>query len=187
MTIQTIFAGSKAPIDTANSIFLAGPGAGDVHMLGGWRRMLVKRLEKHEAHTGKHVQLIIPEPESGLWDDLINDKYTEKEQTLWEHQHLMNSRVVAFWLPTYWNAESAGSYPANIGPSSRFELGFHLSQLLKDKNRKLIIGSPKNAQALNWAKVITEKYSIKWHYPDPEKNWQFIPESFIDEMISGLF
>jgi hypothetical protein len=96
---------------------------------------------------------------------------------------MLESKVVAFWLPTFWTSEKAGSYPANIGPSSRFEFGFFLSNAIQNKNQIIIVGSPHRAESLNWAKILCEKYGISWHYPDTD---DAIPNSFYNAIVRAI-
>jgi hypothetical protein len=186
MKMHTVYAGDDTVIDSTCSIFLAGPSAGDVEMLGGWRRQLKDRLTQLNHDQVEKIQLILPEPESGLWSDVITEDYKEENQTLWEYETMLNSRVIAFWLPTYWTPEKAGAYPPNIGPSTRFEFGFFLHEALKNPRKALVVGSPENAESLTWARVLCEKYGIHWHHPDPAKNWELIPASFLENILSEL-
>lgn len=186
MIIENIFAGQDKTIDESCSVFLAGPSAGDVEMLGGWRRSLKDRLSTLDSPKLDKIQLIMPEPESGLWSDVITDEYNEEDQTNWEYEAMLKSKVIAFWLPTFWTPEKAGAYPPNIGPSTRFEFGFFLHEALKNPRRGFIVGSPREAQSLTWAKVITKKYGYTWHYPDPNKNWEMVPAAFIQNIVSEL-
>jgi hypothetical protein len=183
MIIETLFAGSDQKINAHNSVFLAGPSPKDGDMLNGWRRQFIKKFESIEVQHTNSLQLIIPEPETGYWNDVMTDHYTEKDQTLWEHEKMVNSKVVAFWLPTFWTPKNAGSYPANIGPSSRFEFGFFLSNAIRNQNQKIIVGSPHRAESLNWAKILCEKYGIHWHYPDTD---DAIPNSFFNAIINAV-
>ena len=95
--------------------------------------------------------------------------------------------ITVFWLPTYWNQEDAGVFPANIGPTSRWEFGFFLQEYLKNKDKRhFIIGAPEDAESVKWAKRMTDIYNIKWHTLKKEDKEQLVPQSLIDEIVETL-
>lgn len=186
MEVEVIFAGSHESIHPTRSVFLAGPSPKEGAMLQSWRRQIIAHLKGMNHEHLDHLQLIVPEPKSGYWNDVMSNKYTEKDQTLWEHDCMLKSKVIAFWLPTFWTSKNAGVYPSNIGPSSRFEFGFFLHNSLVSEQQKIVVGSPKKAESLQWAQVLCEKYGIPWIYPESSNKQGSIPPSFYTAILSKL-
>ena len=186
MEVEVIFAGSDAPVNPNQSVFLAGPSPKDGALLQSWRRQLIERFKSTPHKRIDHLQLIVPEPETGHWRDVMSNDYTEKHQTLWEHNCMLKSKVIAFWLPTFWTPKNAGVYPANIGPSSRFEFGFFLNNSIRNAEQKLVVGSPEKAESLQWAQVLCEQYGITWHFSESDAKQADIPPSFYGAILKQL-
>ncbi len=191
-TIRTLFAREHSTVFPKLGVFLAGPTPENGQMANGWRRKVVEGL-KGDSRLDPSMTVVSPEPESGYWSDIDNpDPKTEKERILdkqipWEWQYLNLCDITAFWLPTYWDQETAGEFPANIGPTSRWEFGFFFQEYLKNRDKRtFIIGSPEDAESVKWAKKITDIYGIKWHILKKEDKAQLVAQSFIDEISETL-
>ena len=172
-------------------VFLAGPTPPDVEMLTGWRRIVIQELQKNKALDPSMI-VVAPEPECGKWDDIYSDDGSiftqiQNKQVPWEWQYLGLCDITAFWLPTYWDKETAGNFAGNIGPTSRFEFGYYLQEYLKNPlRRRFIIGAPEDAESVKWAKRIAEVHGIKWHtLASNEKDGQ-VARPFIDEIANAL-
>ncbi len=168
-SIRTLYAREHTTILSKLGVFLAGPTPPSGEMNTGWRKKVISSLEA-DHRLNPTMTVVAPEPASGNWQD-IEKSYAGKQleevmnkQIPWEWQYLNLCDVTAFWLPTYWTEEEAGVFPANIGPTSRWEFGFFLQEYLKNKDKRhFIIGAPEDAESVNWAKKITDVYNIKWH------------------------
>lgn len=109
------------------------------------------------------------------------------KQTPWEWQYLTLCDITAFWLPTYWTLDAAGPFPANIGPTSRWEFGYYLQEYLKNPTKRtFIVGSPEDAESVKWAKRITDIHGIKWHFLKRENKEALVASSFIEEIATTL-
>lgn len=190
--IRVLFSRNHDIVLPKLGVFLGGPTPPDGQMINGWRRKIIESL-KEEKELNASMIVVAPEPECGNWTgidnlnpanelELVHDK-----QMVWELQYLNLCDITAFWLPTYWNKETAGIFSANIGPTSRFEFGFFFQEYLKNsKKRHFIIGSPEDAESVKWAKKITEIYGIKWHFLKKEQKEDLVAKSFIDEIKQVL-
>ncbi|NJO89157.1 MAG: hypothetical protein HC831_09510 [Chloroflexia bacterium] len=171
---------------------MAGPTPPDEKMKNGWRRKVIQKLMDNNRLNPSMV-VVSPEPESGKWSD-IDAKTSSVElneildkQIPWEWQYLNLCDITAFWLPTYWDEALAHPFPANIGPTSRWEFGFFFQEYLKNTTkRKFIIGSPEDAESIKWAKRITDMYDVKWHTLKKEEKNKLVADSFIEEIANTL-
>lgn len=191
-TIRTLFSREHTTIFPKMGVFLAGPTPPNGQMLNGWRRKVISYLkEDSRLHPGMVV--VSPEPESGNWQDIdLRHDGSQLEKVLnkqipWELQYLNLCDITAFWLPTYWTKEEAGVFPANIGPTSRWEFGYFLQEYLKNKDkRKFIIGSPEDAESVKWAKLITDVHGIEWHFLPQKEKASMVAESFMQAIADTL-
>ena len=190
--IRTLFSRNHETIFPKLGVFLAGPTPPDGMMKTGWRRKVVEKLESNEKLDPSMI-VVSPEPESGYWAEIDNLNPKNKlevvrdKQMPWELQYLNLCDITAFWLPTYWTQETAGNFPANIGPTSRWEFGFFFQEYLKNpQKRRFIIGSPEDAESVKWAKKITDIYGIKWHFLKKENKANLVADSFIEEIAQTL-
>ncbi|MDJ1469777.1 nucleoside 2-deoxyribosyltransferase domain-containing protein [Xanthocytophaga flava] len=190
--IRVLYARQHQTVFPKLGVFLGGPTPpGGEAMTTGWRRTVIYALEKDERLDPSMV-VVAPEPESGIWSDIDvagNSKLTEvlNKQVPWEWQYLNLCDITAFWLPTYWLPEVAENFPANIGPTTRFELGYYLQEYLKSpQRRKFIIGSPEDAEGIKWAKRITDIHGIKWHFLPKGEKHKLVADSFIEEIATTL-
>ncbi|MEK6757808.1 MAG: nucleoside 2-deoxyribosyltransferase domain-containing protein [Nanoarchaeota archaeon] len=71
--------------DNESSLFLAGGITG----CGNWQQELVKLL------GDQNITLINPRRKSYLF----NNSTMEKEQIVWEHNHLKKATAISFWFP----------------------------------------------------------------------------------------
>ena len=184
MVIDAVFASSEVEVKTNCSIFLAGPSPKDGDLFNSWRRTLMEQLQQNGDSDLESIQIIVPEPKSGHWNEVMSDNYTERDQTLWEHDKMKQCKVIAFWLPTFWSTENSGSYPANIGPATRFEFGFFLHHALQNTQQRLVVGSPNNADSLQWAQTLCNHYRIGWHFGNTTD--RYLPESFCTALINAV-
>ncbi len=189
--IRTLYARQHQTVFPKLGVFLAGPTPPDGSMTVGWRRKIITTLEADERLDPSMV-VVAPEPESGIWKDILLPGQTKlvdvlNKQVPWEWQYLNLCDITAFWLPTYWQQEAAGNFPANIGPTTRFELGYYLQEYLKSPvRRRFIIGSPEDAESVKWAKRITDMHGIPWHFLKKEEKEKQVADSFIEEIASTL-
>lgn len=156
--IRTLFSRNHETVFPKLGVFLAGPTPPDGAMTTGWRRVVTERL-KADKRLDASMIVVSPEPESGYWSEIdnLNPKneleVVRDKQMPWELQYLNLCDITAFWLPTYWTAESAEEFAPNIGPTSRWEFGFFFQEYLKNpQKRHFIIGSPEDAESIKWAK-----------------------------------
>ncbi len=190
--IRVLYSRQHQTIFPKLGVFLGGPTppAGSA-MTTGWRRVVISALE-NDARLKPSMVVVAPEPETGQWSDIDVPGTTQLAQVLnkqvpWEWQYLNLCDITAFWLPTYWQPEAAENFPANIGPTTRFELGYYLQEYLKNPlRRKFIIGSPEDAEGVKWAKRITDVHGIQWHFLPKAKKHKQVAESFIEEIATTL-
>ncbi|NQY05807.1 MAG: hypothetical protein HRT68_06275 [Flavobacteriaceae bacterium] len=190
--IRTLFSRNHETIFPKLGVFLAGPTSPSGSMINDWRRKVIDELLEDEELNSSMV-VVAPEPITGEWSEIdIENPETELErvqnqQMLWEIQYLKLCDVTAFWLPTYWTKETSENFSPNIGPTSRWEFGYFLQEYLKDKeNRTFIIGSPEDAEGLQWAKRMTAMHGIEWHILKKEDKQQLVASSFINEIKETL-
>lgn len=191
-SIRVLYAREHTTIFPKLGVFLAGPTPPNEEMHGGWRAKVIDTLKNDERLTPS-MTVVAPEPKTGNWKDIevsCEGKNLEEvlnQQIPWELQYLNLCDITVFWLPTYWNDKEAGVFPANIGPTSRWEFGFFLQEYLKDRQKRhFIIGAPEDAESVKWAKRMTDVYNIKWHTLKKEDKAQLVPQSLIDEIIETL-
>lgn len=190
--IRTLFSRSHDTIFPKLGVFLGGPTPPNGEMLTGWRRIVTEKL-KNDPRLDPSMIVVSPEPQTGFWSEIDNTnpqnelEVVHDKQMPWELQYLTLCDITAFWLPTYWNKETAGIFPANIGPTSRWEFGYFLQEYLKNPQRRdFIIGSPEDAESVKWAKKITDIHGIKWHYLKTEDKSKMVAGSFIEEITKTL-
>lgn len=191
-SLRVLYAREHTTIFPKLGVFLAGPTPPNGAMENGWRNKIMKALQNDER-LNPSMTVVAPEPKSGYWKDIeVSCEGKELEEVLnkqipWEWQYLNLCDITVFWLPTYWNEEDAGVFPANIGPTSRWEFGFFLQEYLKDRQKRhFIIGAPEDAESVKWAKRMTDVYNIKWHTLKKEDKEQLVPQSLIDEIADTL-
>lgn len=191
-SIRVLYAREHTTIFSKLGVFLAGPTPPNEEMDGGWRAKVIDTL-KNDERLRPSMTVVAPEPKTGNWKDIevaCEEKNLEEvlnQQIPWELQYLNLCDITVFWLPTYWNQEEAGVFPANIGPTSRWEFGFFLQEYLKDRQKRhFIIGAPEDAESVKWAKRMTDVYNIKWHTLKKEDKKQLVPQSLIDEIVETL-
>ena len=190
--LRCLFARDHDTVYPKQGVFLGGASPPDGEMINGWRRKIISALKK-DTRLNAQMMLVSPEPESGFWEDIdIVDKDNDTEslrrqQTLWEFQYLRSCDITTFWLPTYWTKERSGVFAPNIGPSTRWEFGYFLQEYLKDPQQKdFIVGSPEDAQGLDWAKEITRMHGIRWHSLKKADKSDLVADSFIQEIADTL-
>lgn len=191
-SIRVLYAREHTTVFSKLGAFLAGPTPPNGAMENGWRAKIIKALQNDER-LNPSMTVVAPEPKSGYWKDIeVSCEGKQLEEVLnkqipWEWQYLNLCDITVFWLPTYWNEEDAGVFPANIGPTSRWEFGFFLQEYLKDRQKRhFIIGAPEDAESVKWAKRMTDVYNIKWHTLKKEDKEQLVPQSLIDEIADTL-
>lgn len=190
--IRTLFSRSHETVLPKLGVFLGGPTPPDGEMETGWRRIILEKLRSDDRLDSSMI-VVSPEPKSGYWSEIDHPTPTTKleivrnKQMPWELQYLNLCDITAFWLPTYWNKETSGIFPPNIGPTSRWEFGFYFQEYLKNPGkRRFIIGSPEDAESLKWAKKITDIYGIKWHILRKSEKSKQVADSFIEEIANTL-
>ena len=193
--IRTLFSRNHDTVLPNLGVFLGGASPPDGEMKTGWRRKIISAL-KEDTRLNPSMLLVAPEPPTGYWKDIdgADDKIPHSEleavrnnQMLWELQYLKLCDITTFWLPTYWTKEKSGVFAPNIGPSSRWEFGYFLQEYLKDtQNKNFIVGSPEDAQNIDWAQEITRIHGIKWHTLKKEDKSELVADSFIQEIADTL-
>lgn len=190
--IRSLFSRDHATVIPKLGVFLAGPTPPDGAMGTGWRRKIIQQLQQDERLNPSMI-VVAPEPKTAYWKDIDNPnpknalERIEDKQMPWELQYLQLCDITAFWLPTYWTAESAGVFAPNIGPTSRWEFGYFLQEYLKaPTKRKFIVGSPADADSVKWAKKITDIHNIHWHYLPTNQKDKLVADSFIEEIAQTL-
>jgi hypothetical protein len=190
--IRTLFSRSHDTVLSKLGVFLAGPTPPSGEMKSGWRRIVVDRLVKDER-LDPRMLVVSPEPITGNWAEIDNKnpqselENVRNQQIPWELQYLQLCDITAFWLPTYWKKEQSTAFPANIGPTSRWEFGYFFQEYLKNPTKKhFIIGSPEDAESLNWAKQITATNGIHWHTLKKDEKSKLVADSFIEEIAETL-
>ena len=193
--IRTLFSRDHEIVFPKLGVFLGGASPPDGEMKTGWRRKIISTL-KQDSRLDPSMLLVSPEPPSGFWEDIdgVDDKVpnngleaVRNNQMLWELQYLKLCDVTTFWLPTYWTKEKSGVFAPNIGPSSRWEFGYFLQEYLNDRqNKDFIVGSPEDAQGIDWAREITRIHGIQWHTLKKSNKAELVAESFIQEIADTL-
>lgn len=191
-SIRSLFSRNHDLIYPGLGVFLGGASPPDAKMKDGWRRKIISALKQDKRLNPKMI-LVSPEPQTGYWAD-IDDIDTKNDlemlrsnQMLWELQYLKLCDIVTFWLPTYWTKEKSGVFDPNIGPSSRWEFGYFLQEYLKNPQlKRFIVGSPEDAQNVDWAREICGIHGIKWHVLKKEDKTKLVPDSFIKEIADTL-
>lgn len=190
--IRTLFSRQHDTVFPRLGAFLAGPTPPDGQMTSGWRRIVTEQLKADpRLHPGMIV--VSPEPVTGNWSDIDNVgpkshlEAVRDKQMPWELQYLNLCDVTAFWLPTYWNAESAGPFAPNIGPTSRWEFGFFLQEYLRQpQKRRFIIGGPDDAESVKWAKKMTDMHGIRWYGLPVSRKQELVAPEFIEAIAQAL-
>lgn len=193
--IRTLFSRDYNAVYPKLGVFLGGVSPPDGEMKTGWRRKIISVLQQDER-LDPSMLLVSPEPKSGYWEELegAGAKVTDKDlevirdpQMLWEHHYLKRCDITTFWLPAYWTKEKSEVFAPNIGPSSRWEFGYFLQEYLKDRrNKDFIVGSPEDAQGVDWAREISQMHGIKWHTLRKEDKPKLVADSFIEEIADTL-
>ena len=190
--IRTLFSRTHDTIFPKLGVFLGGPTPPDGNMKNTWRRVVMEELQK-DSRLDPSMIVVAPEPETGNWSDIDHPnpvselEIVRDKQIPWELQYLNLCDITAFWLPTYWDQESAECFAPNIGPTSRWEFGYFLQEYLKNPiKRSFIIGGPEDAESLKWAKRITDIHGIKWHALKKENKQKLVADSFINEIAETL-
>jgi hypothetical protein len=189
--MRVLFARNHTTVYPRKGVFLAGPTPGDGTMLTSWRRTVIAELESRFAIDDENV-VVLPEPLDGEWKSILSpnqDRFSkaDNDQIGWELQYLQLCDITAFWLPVYWTDQSAGSFPANIGPTTRWEFGMMVERYLSAPfRRKLIVGGPDDAESTGWARHVAKHHGIPWHrLPKKEKHRQ-VASSFVDAIANAL-
>lgn len=190
--LRVIYAREHTTIFPKLGVFLAGPTPPENQMKQGWRRTVIDRLLA-DPRLDPSMVVVAPEPEACSWSGidveehgpLLNDALNK--QIPWEWQYLQACDITAFWLPTYWTTKSSEGFPANIGPTSRWEFGYYLQEYLKALNRRhFIVGGPEDAESVKWARRIAAVHGIKWHSLPRELKGEQVAASFIEEIADKL-
>lgn len=189
--MKTLFARNHCTIYPNRSVFLAGPTPPDGTMRDGWRRAVIERLE-HDYQLPGSVAVVAPEPETGNWADILcpdDEDFSDRknDQLAWETQYLQLCNITAFWLPTYWDSNSSGCFPNNIGPTTRWEFGFMLQKYLMDRNsRSLIIGGPDDAQSIGWVRHMMSAHNLPWHSLAVKDKSKLVCDSFVAAIADAV-
>lgn len=191
--IRVTFAREHTTIFPKLGVFLAGPTPPESQMKQSWRRTVIARLQE-DQRLDPSMTVVAPEPRNCSWSGidvhehgpLLNEALNK--QIPWEWQYLQACDISAFWLPTYWDSNSAENFPANIGPTSRWEFGYYLQEYLKAPQRRhFVVGGPEDAENVKWARRIAAVHGIKWHGLPKELKKEQVASSFIEEIADTLY
>lgn len=190
-SIRTLFSRNHELVYPKLGVFLGGPTPPNGEMESGWRRIILEKLIQ-DKRLDPSMLIVSPEPESGNWKNIesgissLKDKVND-DQIAWEWQYLKLCDITAFWLPTYFSEDKSGVFPNNIGPTTRWEFGYYFQEYLKNKTDKhFIIGSPEDAESVNWAKKLAAANSVHWHILKKEDKHKQVADSFIEEIATTL-
>jgi hypothetical protein len=190
--IRMLHAREHATVFPGLGVFLAGPTPADGAMEKSWRRVLMQRLCA-DRRLDPTMIVVSPEPESGRWKDIVVDtKQPQRDRVVnqqipWEWQYLKLCDIRVFWLATYWSAESGGDFGANIGPTTRWEFGYLLQEFLHDRERRrFIVGSPEDAQSVNWPRLMARSHKLPWHSLPSEQKSKLVPDSLVEAVVEAL-
>lgn len=144
--------------DTDTVVFLVGPTYRDT-AVSQWRLDIIEKLA---PHLPSDTVLVVPQFKYHRFDELPGTLDTQLE---WEHQWLERADVVAINLSLYWKNPD-GSI-GNIGPTTRFEVGYYFA---KAHEKKLIVFVPSNPKpdGLYWVYFHAQdlELPIYGNYPD---------------------
>ena len=88
---------------------------------------------------------------------------------------------------SYWDNETSGPFPGNIGPTTRCEFGYYLQEYLKAPHRRtFILGAPEDAHGVSWAKEIAKANRIKFHTLSKKDKHKLIPDSMVEAVTEAL-
>ncbi|MCP4131159.1 MAG: hypothetical protein GY754_09280 [bacterium] len=189
--MRTLFARNHATIYPKKGVFLAGPTPPSGEMQEGWRRKLISKLQEDYKFNNDCI-VVSPEPYDGKWNSIISqsgppNESAENDQIGWELQYLNLCDITAFWLPVYWDAKAAENYPANIGPTTRWEFGMILERYLNSAGRKkLILGGPEDAQSIGWVKHVSRHYDIPFHSLSAASKEKLVSDNFVKAIAEAL-
>lgn len=137
--------------------------------------------------------VVLPEPESGHWKDILVDTGQPQhdravnQQIPWEWQYLKLCDITVFWLATYWSEDRGGALGANIGPTTRWESGYCLQEYLHDRRRRtFIVGSPEDAQSIHWPRMMARSHQLPWHNLPASEKARLVPDSLVDAIAEAL-
>lgn len=189
--IRILWAREHTTIFKGMGVFLAGPTPHE-DLKNGWRRVVVDAL-KNDERLCPHMTVVCPEPEEADWSTIIDKSggpiYNNavNQQVEWELQYLNACDLTAFWMPTYWKAETSGPFEANIGVTTRWEFGYYFSRWEHNPHRyDLILGAPNDADKLNWPRKKAKSNKLRWHSLKTKDKELMVPQSFIDEIAEKL-
>ena len=190
--IRVLYSRSHTTIHAGVGVFLAGPTPDEDTMPRGWRRKVVAALLA-DPRLCPCMTVVVPEPESCRWADIVtttgrprHDDAVNK-QIQWEWQYLELCRTTAIWLPTYWSAEASTPFPANIGPTSRWEFGYWVARWERESElREVIVGSPEDAEGVKWARYLARSRGLTWHTLERSRKGELVAPSFVEGIQQAL-
>ncbi len=190
--LRVLYAREHTTIYPGLGVFLAGPTPPDGQMTTGWRRRVIARLVA-DPRLDPRMVVVAPEPGSGRWSDIDLETGRPRldaalnKQIPWESQYLRLCDITVFWLPTYWDEGRAGAFPANIGPTTRWEFGYYLQEYLKrPRRRAFIVGAPEDAESLTWARLACAENHIRWHSLARAEKAALVPDSLVEAIADTL-
>lgn len=190
--IRVLYSRDHATVYSGLGVFLAGPTPPESKMDNSWRREFINRLQSDQSLNSSMI-VVAPEPEQKSWKSIIvntgnpsRDKIANK-QIPWELQYLSLCDITVFWFACYWDDESGGEFPGNIGPTSRLEFGYFLQEYLKEPGKKtFIVGAPEDAQSIEWVKEICKRHNLVWHTLPKKEKYKLIPDSLVNAVKEAL-
>lgn len=191
--LRVLWARNHTTIMKGMGVFLAGPTPlSSEEMSVGWRRVVVEALLKDERLC-PHMTVVCPEPESTDWSSIVvntgkrSHDHAVNQQVSWELQYLDACAITAFWMPTYWERESSGPFPANIGATTRLEFGYYLSRWEHDPHKyELVLGGPEDADKLAWVRLKAKSNKLRWHSLKKRDKDKMVSADFIESIAQSL-
>ncbi len=190
--IRVLYAREHTTVWPGLGVFLAGPTPPEPRMATGWRRELIRRLVA-DPRLDPTMVVVAPEPRECVWsaiDTKTGHPRTDavvNKQIPWEWQYLGLCDVSVFWLATYWDDDAGGPFPGNIGPTTRWELGYYLQEYLKNpRKRTFVVGAPDDAQNVKWARQVALANRIPWHSLPAGEKTKLVPDSLVGAVVTAL-
>jgi hypothetical protein len=78
-------------------------------------------------------------------------------------------------------------FPANIGPTSRWEFGYYFSRWEhRPQNYDLVLGSPEDAQSLKWPIRLARSRRLPWHFLERDRKDERVSSGFVEAIVQAL-
>ena len=190
--VRQLWARDHTTVHAGMGVFLGGPTPPDGQMEKSWRRAAIARLAA-DPRLCPCMTVVSPEPESGRWADVEVDTghpcrdRAVNQQTQWEWQYLERCAITAFWLPTYWGEDKSGPFPPNIGPTTRWEVGYFFSRWERSpQSFDIILGSPDDADGVKWPLRLARSRGVPWYHLAKQEKEALVADAFVEAIAQAL-